>query len=235
MLLGGYLLGGLDDEDQEALDAHLITCASCRDELVRLGPVPELLQRVPDAERALVVPHGATPSQERIDELLQRMRAERVTSRRTRTRILAAAAACVAVLAVTIMMLLPRSGSKDQSVNARHSAQPSSQPSAQVSAEPLVTVRFVAAAGSALAGEAVLTPKTWGVSVAVDVSRLPGDGPFVMQVRDAGGAVEQAACWGRTPTGRARVTGASSMQLTTVQSVVVTDEQGRVLGTARLV
>jgi hypothetical protein len=73
------------------------------------------------------------------------------------------------------------------------------------------------------------------VSVAVEVSRLPGDGPFVMQVRDAGGAVEQAACWGRTPTGRARVTGASSMQLTTVQSVVVTDEQGRVLGTARLV
>jgi anti-sigma factor RsiW len=225
LLLGGYLLGGLDVDDQDTLDAHLVDCAACRDELAQLEPVPELMQRMPVVQQAPVVPVGVVPSPERVVELLRRMRAERARTRRTRVRLLLAAAASVAVLAVGIVQLLPGSGPAGPDVLTR--------PTVQISAEPLVTARFVAAAGSALAGEAVLTPKAWGVSIALDMSSLPGDGPFMMQIRGPGG-VEQAACWGRTPTGRARVIGASSMQLPTVQSVVVTDYEGHVLGTARL-
>ena len=33
MLLGGYLLGGLDEADEHRVDAHLRTCFECRDEL----------------------------------------------------------------------------------------------------------------------------------------------------------------------------------------------------------
>jgi predicted anti-sigma-YlaC factor YlaD len=51
-LLGGYLLGGLDEIDTDRLDAHLLDCDECRDELERLSPVPELLQRLPQAQRA---------------------------------------------------------------------------------------------------------------------------------------------------------------------------------------
>ena len=36
-LLGGYLLGGLDDADTERLDAHLRDCDDCRAELDMLA------------------------------------------------------------------------------------------------------------------------------------------------------------------------------------------------------
>ena len=82
-LLGGFLLGGLDEGDTDRLDAHLLDCDECRSELDRLAPVPELLQRLPEAQRedgqagpiALVV--SAKPSPERIESLLRKMRAER--------------------------------------------------------------------------------------------------------------------------------------------------------------
>jgi hypothetical protein len=231
LLLGGYLLGGLDPDDLERLDAHLVDCASCRDELARLAPVPELLQRLPAQQTPPAVPAGARPSPERIDALLRRMRAERETTRRNRTRWLVAAAAAVAVLAVGVGVLGPNLRNGDPV--ARPSAPATQTPLPGPSGEPLVIAKFVAASGSAMAGEAVLTPKTWGVSVFLDLSSLPGEGPYVMQIRGVG-SVEQGACWGRTPSGRARVTGASSLQLPTVQSVVVADEQGTVLGTARL-
>ena len=40
-LLGGYLLGGLDEADTDRLDAHLRDCDDCRGELDILAPVPE--------------------------------------------------------------------------------------------------------------------------------------------------------------------------------------------------
>ncbi|WP_211277863.1 zf-HC2 domain-containing protein, partial [Couchioplanes caeruleus] len=43
-LLGGHLLGGLDDADTDRLDAHLLDCDDCRAEVERLGRVPELLR-----------------------------------------------------------------------------------------------------------------------------------------------------------------------------------------------
>jgi hypothetical protein len=98
----------------------------------------------------------------------------------------------------------------------------------------LVTARFASAVGSGLSGQAVLTPKVWGVSVSLDVTRLQGDGPFICQVRDASGEVQQAAIWGPTPTGNAKVTGASSTQLRNVSAIMVADKQGHILGTARL-
>jgi anti-sigma factor RsiW len=230
LLLGGYLLGGLDAGDQDRLDAHLADCATCRDELDRLAPVPELLQRLPAATQT--VPAGARPSPERIDGLLRRMRAQQASSRRARWGILAGAAAVVAVVAVGAAVYLPSRG--DDPGRSPILTQPTVQAPTGQSSEPLVTARFVAADGGPMAGEAILTPKTWGVSVALDLSSLPGDGPFTMQIRDAAGGVEQAACWGRTPSGRARVTGASSMQLPSVRAVVVADEAGKVLGTAVL-
>jgi hypothetical protein len=106
------------------------------------------------------------------------------------------------------------------------------QPQALPSEAPLVTARFASAAGSGLSGEAVLTPKSWGVSVSLDVSRLEGDGPFTCNVHTSGGQVEQAAIWGPTTTGHAKVIGASSFQLPSVSAITVVDRTGKVLGTA---
>jgi hypothetical protein len=111
----------------------------------------------------------------------------------------------------------------------RGSRQPQVLPSPE-----LVTAQFESAEGSGLSGEAVLTPKTWGVSVALDVSRLQGKGPFVCQVRNSSGQVEQAAIWGPTPTGSAKVIGASSIQIRNVSAIMVADREGNVMGTAHL-
>ncbi|WP_030440638.1 zf-HC2 domain-containing protein [Actinoplanes subtropicus] len=225
-LLGGYLLGGLDDADTDRLDAHLRDCDECRDELERLAPVPELLQRLPDAQRAFPggaqapISMSARPTAENVEGLLRRMRAERSRENRiARVRWLAAAA--VVVVAAVIGIGVIRGN--------RETTTPSVLPSPQ-----LVTAQFEAAEGSGLAGEAVLTPKTWGVSVALDVTKLRGEGPFLCQVRSMHGEVEQAAAWGPTPSGNAKVIGASSFQIDDVQSVTVADHDGHPLGTANV-
>jgi anti-sigma factor RsiW len=225
-LLGGYLLGGLDDADTDRLDAHLRDCDECRAELDRLAPVPELLQRLPETQRAnaasgpVLLTLAAKPSEERIESLLRRMRADRSRDRRVaRVRWLAAAAVVLIAAAVGFGVLNSDRGGPPRQV----------LPSPQ-----LVTARFESAVGSGLSGQAVLTPKVWGVSVSLDVTRLQGNGPFICRVRDAGGEVEQAAIWGPTPTGNAKVTGASSTQLRNVSAIMISDIQGHLLGTARL-
>jgi hypothetical protein len=225
-LLGGYLLGGLDEADTDRLDAHLRDCDECRTELERLAPIPELLQRLPETQRAnaatgpILLAVAAKPSPERIESLLRKMRAERSRDRRLASvRWLAAAAVVLIAAAVGFGVLTGHRGTPPPHV----------LPSTQ-----LVTARFEAAAGSGLSGQAVLTPKVWGVSVALDVTRLQGDGPFICQVRNTSGAVEQAAIWGPTLTGNAKVTGASSIQLRNVSAISVADKQGHILGTARL-
>jgi len=223
-LLGGYLLGGLDETDVDRLDAHLRDCDDCRAELDQLAGVPELLQRLPDAQRGhgagapAPVSLSARPSAENIESLLRKMRAERSRENRmARVRWLAAAA--VVVVAAAIGFGVIRGNHPQES--------PSVLPSPQ-----LVTAQFEPAEGSGLTGQAVLTPKVWGVSVSLEVTKLRGGGPFLCQVRDVKGQVEQAAIWVPTPSGSAKVIGVSSIQLRNVSAVTVADRAGHILGTA---
>jgi predicted anti-sigma-YlaC factor YlaD len=221
-LLGGYLLGGLDDADTDRLDAHLLNCDECRAELDRLAPVPELLRSLEHA-LPVTVAAGTRPSPARIEGLLARMRAERSRDgRRGAARWLAAVAAAVLVVAAVVGVIVTRD------------REPAPGPPVAAPSQPVVTAVFRASDGSGLAGQAVLTGKTWGVSVDLTVSKLSGRGPFVCKVSKADGTAEQAAVWGPTPSGNARVTGASSIQLRNVSEVAVADHDGHVLGTARL-
>ncbi|GAB1689072.1 zf-HC2 domain-containing protein [Krasilnikovia sp. M28-CT-15] len=225
LLLGGYLLGGLDEGDTDRLDAHLHGCDQCRGELDRLAPIPELLQRLPEAARepergGTLVSMSARPSPERVEELLSRMRAERTRGRRmAQVRWLAAAA--VVLIAALIGFGVVTADRRNPPTDALPSPQ-------------LVTARFEPATGSGLTGQATVTPKAWGVAISLDMSRLAGKGPFVCQVRDSAGHVEQAAAWGTTPTGEVKVTGASSVQLGDVRAISIADRDGHVLGTASL-
>jgi hypothetical protein len=225
-LLGGYLLGGLDEADTDRLDAHLRDCEQCREELDRLAPVPELLRRLPEAQRPPgdsgrpLINMAARPSAENIEGLLRRMRAERRQDRRTAgVRWLAAAAVVLVAAAIGFGVIRTN----------RDNPPPQVLPSPQ-----LVTAQFEAAQGSGMTGQAILTPKVWGVSVALDMTKLHGEGPFLCQVHGTGGQVEQAAIWGPTPTGNAKVIGASSIQLRNVRSVTVADHDGHPLGTAQV-
>jgi anti-sigma factor RsiW len=222
-LLGGYLLGGLDDADTDRLDAHLLDCDECRAELARLAPVPELLRSL-DQALPVTVAAGSRPSPARIESLLARMRAEKFRERRRSTgRRLVAVAAAVLLIAAGVGVIVTRDGES-----------PPVSPPVAAPSQPAVTAFFEAADGSGMAGQAVLTGKTWGVSVDLTMSKLPGRGPFVCKVSKSDGTEEQAAIWGPTPSGNAKVTGASSIQLRNVSRVAVADHDGHVLGTAQL-
>ncbi|WP_433793151.1 anti-sigma factor family protein [Actinoplanes sp. CA-252034] len=225
-LLGGYLLGGLDETDTELLDAHLADCAECRAELDRLSSVPEMLQKMPDARHlgggaALAVSPAARPSSQNIETLLSRMRAEKFKETRVnRMRWLSVAAVTLfAAAGVTYGIF----------ANGNPPNDPVAQPTASVQ---LIDARFQPAPGSGLTGEAKLTPKKWGVEVSLDVTRISGNGPFLCLVRNRSGQTEQAAVWGGTPDGEAKLTGASSTQATDVEAILITDKDGKVLGTA---
>ncbi|MFF5227344.1 anti-sigma factor family protein [Dactylosporangium sp. NPDC000521] len=224
-LLGGYVLGGLDDADQARVDAHLSGCAGCRAEVDRLAPVPELLQRLPPGPSPAPL---EAPTRDGLDAFLRRAA---LPERRRTARQVAGVAAAVVVLAAVVFTVWPES-SPVPTATPQTAPPPATQQSSSPGPAAGTVVQFVAAAGSAMSGRATLSPRQWGVSVALELTDLPGEGPFVLRVVGRGGQEEQAACWGRTTSASARVTGASSIQLPNVDKVTVSDHDGHLLGTA---
>jgi hypothetical protein len=99
--LGVYVLGAIDPAERALVDAHLLTCRDCRDELAGLAGLPALLARVnPDeisritAEDTVRAVTDDRPPGELIGTVLDLAAARR---RRTRWRFAAAAAAVVAI------------------------------------------------------------------------------------------------------------------------------------------
>jgi hypothetical protein len=103
--LGVYVLGAIDPAERALVDAHLLTCRDCRDELAGLAGLPALLARVnPDEisricadDTVRTATRTATddrPPAELIGTVLDLAEARR---RRTRWRFVAAAAAVVAI------------------------------------------------------------------------------------------------------------------------------------------
>jgi Putative zinc-finger len=99
--LGVYVLGAIDPAERSLVDAHLLTCQDCRDELAGLAGLPALLARVnPDeisricADDTIRTDVDDRPPDELIGTVLDLAAARR---RRTRWRFAAAAAAVVAI------------------------------------------------------------------------------------------------------------------------------------------
>ncbi len=99
--LGVYVLGAIDPAERSLVDAHLLTCRDCRDELAALAGLPALLARVNPDEISRICPDDTVrtasddrPPGELIGTVLDLAEARR---RRTRWRFVAAAAAVVAI------------------------------------------------------------------------------------------------------------------------------------------
>ena len=99
--LGVYVLGAIDPAERALVDAHLLTCQDCRDELAGLAGLPALLARVNQDEISRITSEDTVravtddrPPGELIGTVLDLAAARR---RRTRWRFAAAAAAVVAV------------------------------------------------------------------------------------------------------------------------------------------
>jgi hypothetical protein len=103
--LGVYVLGAIDPAERALVDAHLVTCRDCRDELAGLAGLPALLARVNPDEISRICADDTVragtyagaddrPPEELIGTVLDLAEARR---RRTRWRFLATAAAVVVI------------------------------------------------------------------------------------------------------------------------------------------
>ena len=100
--LGVYVLGAIDPAERGLVDAHLVTCRDCRDELAGMAGLPALLARVNPDEISRICADDTVrpmasddhPPEELLGTVLGLAEARR---RRNRWRYLSAAAAVVAI------------------------------------------------------------------------------------------------------------------------------------------
>jgi len=152
--LGGYVLGNLTLDEQQALEVHLEGCEACRAELGELEGLPILLE--------LARPEAASPRSARPEaggpEPIHR--APEVVGSRRRSRVLVGAGAVLAIAAALIIGVLI--GRPDQPAFGR--------------SIPLQTA--AAAPVPSAAGEAAFRATDNGTVVRLDLEGLPAEGSW---------------------------------------------------------
>lgn len=204
ILLGAYVLGGLDAASRASLEEHLPACAQCRNELASFAPIPGLLRQAVPTELPTPEPHPAIAAR-----LLDRVRAER--RRRHRRAVIQPVLAAVAAAAVVLVgSVLIRGGTS-------HAGGTTLQ----------------AAAGSRTEGQASYTAKPWGTAINLDIENLPANGHFILVAVGRHGERDQAASWGATATGHAHLAGATSIPRADLARVLVLSQpSGSTVATA---
>jgi anti-sigma-K factor RskA len=158
--LAGYLLGGLEPDEQRAFADHLAGCDACRAEVDELAGLPGLLADVPPAEplppgleaRTFAAIEAAAAEDEAAPASVVPITPTKKARWRPQTRWLAAAAAAVIVVAVGVGLF----------ASARTS-----------SPSPLATIRLAAANGGAAHGVATVRSTPGGLTIDMTVDGLP--------------------------------------------------------------
>jgi anti-sigma factor RsiW len=201
--LGAYVLGGLDPAERHAVDRHLATCATCREELAALSALPPLLNRLSPAE--------ATTDLDEVDADLSAVLDRSVGEERRRLgravvrwRAIAAAAVAAAVLVGAVAW------------------QPWQEPPDRLRVE----VVPVAADAGALDGTVAAYAWEWGTTVEIRVRDLPPRATYVVLAVGDDGRRERAGTWGPTSDHAALVRGASAIQRDDLARVEVTGPDG---------
>jgi hypothetical protein len=214
--LGAYVLGALEREERARLEAHLETCAICREELDRLAPLPGLLSRLTLEEaEVLETPElGPAPSEHSLQPEAGYSAAplERalfaVARERRRSRLMRAAAVAAAlVLAAVVLVggpLLDDDGGDGPA--------------------PLTAAASDLQTG--VHGSAELTREPWGTRVELSLAGVRPGEHCRLVARAVGGRTEVAATWRAGYLGTAEVPGAVAIPADRLASLdVVTDDE----------
>ncbi|QDY89942.1 anti-sigma factor [Arthrobacter sp. UKPF54-2] len=206
-LLGAYLLGGLRPDESAAFERHLAECRDCRAELDELASLPALLDAVPVPD-AVALGAAAAPGREPAPSdsapavprrLLEELSSRRRAIRRRWTAALAAAAAACLALGILAAPLFNQPPKPDASYSVQ--------------------------AGDGLQFTVSLVKKSWGTELAVDGRSLPLDGTLSLWVRAGDGGEDRACAWTATASGKARVTGATPLQLANIARIEMRNGQ----------
>jgi hypothetical protein len=222
LLLGAFVLGGLDSTEHQAFTRHLRTCPVCQREAAQLSGLPALLELVDEPGGGSDTGDGAPPAPDGLTAaetmapvaLLDRVRTAR---RRRRWRLGAVAAALVLVAGAIGASIGP--------VTSRLEAPPT---------------RGLVAAGAPLAPgqstpahvEIDLVTRTWGTQLDVRGSSLPTDEVLFLAVTDRDGHQYDVASWTGTPSGRTSLTAACWMKPGDIVQVQVHTRAGTPVATA---
>jgi len=184
--LGVYVLGAIDPAERALVDAHLLTCQDCRDELAGLAGLPALLARVnPDEISRIRVDDTVRadtsdrPPQELIGTVLDLAKARR---RRTRWRFAATAAAVVAIAGGLF-------GGLSSVTTTRTVPVPAGPGSAHW--ETVQTARSVTGASASVA----YSHEQWGDAFKVLVDHIPIGTTCQLMVVHPDGTRTQVAAW----------------------------------------
>ena len=184
--LGLYVLGAIDPAERALVDAHLVTCRDCRDELAGLAGLPALLARVnPDevsricADDTVQTVTDDRPPEELIGTVLNLAEARR---RRTRWRFAAAAAAVVAIAGGLF-------GGLSSMTTTRTVAVPVSSGGAHW--ETVEAANSVTGAS----GSVAYSEEMWGDAFAVLVDHIPVGTTCQLWVVHPDGTRTQVAAW----------------------------------------
>jgi hypothetical protein len=184
--LGVYVLGAIDPGERGLVDAHLVTCRDCRDELAGLAGLPALLARVnPDEISRIraddtVRPASDDPPEELLGTVLGLAEARR---RRNRWRYLSAAAAVAAI-----------AGGLFAGLSSATSTTITKQVGFASGSAPWDTADGTNAATGATATVAY-AHQLWGDSFQVLVDHIPAGTTCQLWVVHPDGTRTQAAAW----------------------------------------
>ncbi|HEX6520137.1 MAG TPA: zf-HC2 domain-containing protein [Streptosporangiaceae bacterium] len=189
--LGVYVLGAIDPAERALVDAHLVTCRDCRDELAGLAGIPALLARVSPEELERIssdVPRLEDPAPpELIDTVIDLAAARR---RKSRWRYAGAAAAAAAL-----------AGGVFGGLAASRSPAPFAPATASVPFDPGKTT-WDHATGTSPTGEGVTVtyaPEKWGEVLAAKTWGIPVGTTCQLWVVHKDGSRTKATEWTTAP------------------------------------
>ncbi|MBB5955499.1 hypothetical protein FHS29_002080 [Saccharothrix tamanrassetensis] len=196
--LGAYLLGSSDPAERSAFERHLRGCAICRREMLRLAPLPGLLNQVRLEDLELPFDDPAPhPDLLPLPPSVPEPEPEPVATRRRRplpAGVGVLAAVLVAVVAVVVMVL-----------------RPDNQP---------VTWQAVDG-GTGVTAQADLVGKSWGTELWLTLRHIPPGRRCKLVVHDRNGKTEVGGWWGTDHDADERIPGSTSFRLDRIERLDV--------------
>jgi hypothetical protein len=229
--LGAYLLGALEPAERSEFERHVSDCARCRDEMIRLAPLPGLLGQLtlddlPVPEPVDLPPLITIPAPERP----RRKRRERgdprdLGDRRRGKRWLFAAAGLVIGALLVLAGLLPQLLDRQQAPAAGPGLTTSAPPAG--TGERAAPVTWVATDhGTGASATAALRDRPWGTEVELELGNVPPGARCKLVVHDGDGRSEIGGWWGTTFAGGERIPGATSFPVGRIDHLeVVADSE----------